>query len=136
MESWQLGALLGLLVAINFGLIIRLEFCHRGLISALDLARSELVSKISGGTPVDIPSDLIKNLKDDLQESVMDIIGGMRTPTAVDHLAGVFANVMQMREQWKIQKEASQMSESLISPPTVGTDYGTTSHEENYPPTT
>jgi hypothetical protein len=34
----------------------------------------------------------------------------MKTPTAIDHLAGVAANIMQMREQWKIQKEANDMN--------------------------
>jgi len=47
----------------------------------------------------------------------------MRVPTAIDHLAGVAANIFQMREQWKIQKEASQM-DGLITMPTIGDEHG------------
>ena len=43
----------------------------------------------------------------------------MKTPTAIDHLAGVAANIMQMREQWKIQKEAGEMNMiNNLTPPT------------------
>ena len=126
MESWQLGALIGILIMLNMGLIWRLETCHRSLSTALSIARGELVAAVQGGTPVTMDNGMIQTLKDELENSILDTIATMRTPTAMDHLGGVLANVIQMREQWRIQKEASEIQGNLISTPPVTEDYGGT----------
>jgi len=118
MDAWLLGTLLGLLIALNVALVLRLEMCHKSLIFALKSSVLDLNSN-----EVEIPSDLIADVKSELVSTVEDLIGQMRVPTAIDHLAGVAANIMQMREQWKIQKEASQM-DGLITAPTIGTEHG------------
>ena len=120
METWQLGALVGILITLNFGLFWRLEACHRALVSGLAVARDDLVGVVEQKRPVSLPDDLIDNIKDEILET----IGAMRQPTALDHIGGVIANVFQMREQWKIQKEASEINQSLINTPSVGDEYG------------
>lgn len=117
MELYVLLSLVALVIALFF----RLELTHKAVIYALQ----ESVSNLNLHE-VEIPNDLVTDVKTELVETVNELIGQMRVPTAVDHLAGVFANVMQMREQWKIQKEASQM-DGLISMPAVTDEHGTSS---------
>lgn len=119
MDAWLLGTLLGLLIALNVALVLRLEMCHKSLIFALKSSVIDL-----NNNEIEIPDDLMTNVKTELVQTVEDLIGQMRVPTAIDHLAGVAANIMQMREQWKIQKEASQM-DGLISAPPVVEQHGT-----------
>jgi len=129
MESWHIGTLLGIMIALNFGLFWRLEACHRALVSGLSVAKDDLGGLLKQKQPVELPDALI----DEIKSEILDTIGAMRQPTALDHIGGVIANVFQMREQWKIQKEANEINAGMISTPTVGDDYGTTTHEEENP---
>jgi len=122
MEIFLLNTLLGFLIAIIVGMFFRLELCHKSLIYALRESKSELLAELNQNE-FEIGQDLVENFKEDIKETVLDMIGQMRTPTAIDHLAGVAANIFQMREQWKIQKEQSEMS-SLITAANDGLDYG------------
>jgi hypothetical protein len=123
MESWQVGTLLGIMIALNFGLFWRLEACHRALVGGLSDAKDDLVGVVNEKRPVSLPDDLVDTIKDEILET----IGNMRQPTALDHIGGVIANVFQMREQWKIQKEAQQLQTNpLISPEPVGEEYAPT----------
>lgn len=126
MESWQLGALVGILICLNFGLFWRLEACHTALVQGLSLAKDELGGIVKQKQPVSLPENLI----DEIKNEILDTIGAMRQPTALDHIGGVIANVFQMREQWKIQKEANEINAGMISTPSVGDDYGATTNEE------
>ena len=103
MDAWLLGTLLGLLIALNVALVLRLEMCHKSLIFALKSSVLDLNSN-----EVEIPDQLITDVKTELVETVQDLIGQMRVPTAIDHLAGVHAGLMQMRTHCKIQQEATQ----------------------------
>lgn len=132
MESWQLGALVGMLICLNFGLFWRLEACHRALVHGLSLAKDELGGIVKQKQPVALPENLI----DEIKNEILDTIGAMRQPTALDHIGGVIANVFQMREQWKIQKEANEINAGMISTPSVGDDYGAPTHEETSTTTT
>ena len=96
-----------------------MELTHKAVIFALQESVNELNSN-----EIEVPIDIIQDLKSELGATVEELIGNMRVPTAIDHLAGVAANIFQMREQWKIQKEASQM-DSLITMPSVGDEHGT-----------
>lgn len=132
MEAWQLGALVGILICLNFGLFWRLEACHTALVSGLAIAKDDLVGVVNEKRPVSLPDDLIEDIK----AEIMDTIGNMRQPTAMDHIGGVIANVFQMREQWKIQKEASEINNALINTPTVGDEYGAPTESETTTQTT
>ncbi len=119
MESWLLGAL----IAGNVGLFLRLELCQMNLVRQLQNGFNVLKSTLESKN-VEVSEDLVDNI----QEKMLDTIGNMRQPTAIDHVAGAFVNIMQMREQWRIQKEASQLND-LISPPSVSEEYGTPTNE-------
>ena len=130
MDDVVLGVLLGLLATATFGLILRLEACHRGLIHALERSRSELVGAIDTKSEILVSDNIISTIREEIESSITDFAGNMRVPTAIDHLAGVSANIMQMREQWKIQKEAAEINNNpLISTPDVSSPYGTTQNE-------
>jgi hypothetical protein len=117
MESWMLGLAIGLTLSALVAVFLRLEACHRSLLRVLKESRNELVGAIDKKSTVDVAQNAIDLIRDEIQASIADVAGNMRVPTAVDHLAGVFANVMQMREQWKIQKEAQELNGApLISP--------------------
>lgn len=114
MELYILMSLFALVIALFF----RLELTHKAVIYALQESVATLNSN-----EIEVPIDIIQDLKVELGQTVEDLIGNMRVPTAIDHLAGVAANIFQMREQWKIQKEASQM-DGLITAPTLADEHG------------
>ena len=118
MDDWVLGVALGILILITGTLLLRLELCHKSLIYHLKGANAELNSTLKG-KDFEISNDLFSELRAEIQDTVTDLLGTMKTPTAIDHLAGVAANIMQMREQWKIQKEAGEMNMiNNLAPPT------------------
>lgn len=125
MDEWMLGVLLGLMATAIFGLIIRLEACHRAIVSGLESHKHDLVGAIDGKSSISISENVLEVLRAEIADAIGEVAGNMRVPTAVDHLAGVFANVMQMREQWRIQKEATELNANpLISQAPVEEDYG------------
>lgn len=129
MDDVTLGVLLGLMATALIGLILRLEACHRGLIHALQRSRDELVGAIDTKGEVLVSDNVISMIQDEIANSINEFAGNMRVPTAIDHLAGVAANIMQMREQWKIQKEAQELNANpLITNSVDGIDYGTTTN--------
>ena len=126
MDDVTLGILLGLMATALFVLILRLEACHRGLIHALQRSRDDLVGAIDGKSEISVSDNVIDVIRQEIESSITDFAGSMRVPTAIDHLAGVAANIFQMREQWKIQKEAAEINANpLISPSDDGMVYGT-----------
>ena len=130
MDDVTLGVLLGLMATALFGLILRLEACHRGLIGALQRSKDDLVGQIDQRSQLSISDNVISMIQDEIQESITNFAGNMRVPTAIDHLAGVAANIFQMREQWKIQKEAAEINANpLISPSSDGLNYGAQENE-------
>ena len=130
MDDVTLGILLGLMATALFVLILRLEACHRGLIHALQRSRDDLVGAIDGKSEISVSDNVIDVIRQEIESSITDFAGSMRVPTAIDHLAGVAANIFQMREQWKIQKEAAEINANpLISPSDDGMVYGTQENE-------
>ena len=130
MDDVTLGILLGLMATALFVLILRLEACHRGLIHALQRSRDDLVGAIDGKSEISVSDNVIDVIRQEIESSITDFAGSMRVPTAIDHLAGVAANIFQMREQWKIQKEAAEINANpLISPSNDGMVYGTQENE-------
>jgi hypothetical protein len=53
----------------------------------------------------DFPGIDIDAIADKLEEAILDTIQNMRPPTAIDHLAGVWSQIMMMREQAKLVKD-------------------------------
>ena len=130
MDDVTLGILLGRMATALFVLILRLEACHRGLIHALQRSRDDLVGAIDGKSEISVSDNVIDVIRQEIESSITDFAGSMRVPTAIDHLAGVAANIFQMREQWKIQKEAAEINANpLISPSDDGMVYGTQENE-------
>jgi hypothetical protein len=125
MQEWQLGVLLGLMTMAMIGLILRLEACHRAIVSGLERSRNDLVGAIAEKSEVSVGESLMDLIRDEISNSIADVAGQMRVPTAIDHLGGVIANVIQMREQWKIQKEAQELQTNpMISEQPVSDEYG------------
>lgn len=126
MEEWILGVLLGMVTIGLIGCILSHIASHRAIISVLERHSNDLVGAIDGKSAFSLSENVLQVLRDEISEAIGDVAGNMRVPTAVDHLAGVFANVMQMREQWKIQKEAQELNANpLISQQPVAEEYGT-----------
>lgn len=48
--------------------------------------------------------DSISALVNEIKDEMVDVIGNMRPPTAIDHLAGMWGQIMMMREQVKMVK--------------------------------
>ena len=129
MEEWQLGVLLGLMTMAMIGLILRLEACHRAIVSGLERSRNDLVGAIAENSEVSVGESVMDLIRDEISNSIADVAGQMRVPTAIDHLGGVIANVIQMREQWKIQKEAQELQANpMIREAPVTDEYGTPSN--------
>lgn len=130
MDEWQLGVLLGLMTMAMIGLILRLEACHRAIVSGLERSRSDLVGAIEKKSEISVGETVIEMIRSEISDSIAETAGQMRVPTAIDHLGGVIANVIQMREQWRIQKEASELQANpMISDAYVGEQHGTPTNE-------
>jgi hypothetical protein len=128
MEDWVFGVALGILMLLTGLLLVRLELCHKSLIYTLQGASSEFNNQL-GKKEMQFSDDLFENLRSEIQDTVTDLLSNMKTPTAIDHLAGVASQIMMMREQWKIQKEASsmEMPNNLVAP--TG-EYGTSQESQ------
>ena len=128
MEDWVLGVALGILMLLTGLLLVRLELCHKSLIYTLQGASNEFNNQL-GKKEMQFSDDLFDNLRTEIQDTVTDLLSNMKTPTAIDHLAGVASQIMMMREQWKIQKEASsmEMPNNLVAP--TG-EYGTSQESQ------
>lgn len=90
-----LFTLLGLLVAFNVGHLLTLRRCE-GALLALTMESQAL-------TNFD-PAGIIDELRQDVQDLVGDVVGGMRPPTIADHLGGVLAQFAQMRMMKTLQE--------------------------------
>jgi hypothetical protein len=56
-------------------------------------------------TSFDFPGIDLDAITEKLEDSILDTIQNMRPPTAIDHLAGVWSQIMMMREQAKLVKD-------------------------------
>ena len=58
-----------------FGLILRLEACHRGLIGALQRSKDDLVGQIDQKSQLSISDNVISMIQDEIQESINNFAG-------------------------------------------------------------
>ena len=63
-----------------------------------------------------VPSINMDSLKEDLMDMVEDLIQNMRVPTALDHMAGIASQIMQMRSM----KAAQELGLMSSIPPSDG----------------
>jgi len=86
--------MLMMLLALNFGfgayILMKLDSKNADL-SRLKTDFENAVSDIS------IPSINLDSLKEDLMDMVEDLMQNMRVPTALDHMAGIASQMMQMK---------------------------------------
>ena len=54
---------------------------------------------------LDVPELKFDNLADQLEDRILETIQNMRPPSAIDHLAGMWGQIMMMREQAKMMKD-------------------------------
>jgi hypothetical protein len=128
MEDWVLGVALGILLLLTGLLLVRLELCHKSLIYTLQGASNDLNNGLAK-KELQFSNELFDTLRAEIQDNITDLLSNMKTPTAIDHLAGVASQIMMMREQWKIQKEAStmEMPNNLVAPTA---EYGTSQNPQ------
>jgi len=128
MEDWALGVALGILMLLTGLLLVRLELCHKSLIYTLQGASNDLNNGLAK-KELQFSNELFDTLRAEIQDNITDLLSNMKTPTAIDHLAGVASQIMMMREQWKIQKEASSLETpiNLVAPTN---DYGTSQNSQ------
>lgn len=131
MDDWVLGVAIGILIVLMGVLLLRLELCHKSLIFTLKGASTDFSNELKG-KEMTFSGELFDTLRQEIQETVTDLLGSMKTPTAIDHLAGVASQIMMMREQWKIQKEANGMDiTNNLGMPSI--EHGTSQNEVKDP---
>ena len=67
----------------------------------------------------DVPELHLDNLADQLEDRILDTIQNMRPPSAIDHLAGMWGQIMMMREQAKMMKDGLLPNSDEIEPEIV-----------------
>tara|TARA_Y100000004_G_C8954426_1_gene430133 strand:+ start:289 stop:618 length:330 start_codon:yes stop_codon:yes gene_type:complete len=81
LEVW-FGVCLGLLLASNVALWIKLNACHTGLIDAISKTGSIVENKIDMG-----------EIREEIAATVDEFLGGLHVPTGIDHMWGMLAQV-------------------------------------------
>ena len=87
-----LGVGLGLLLASNVALWLKLDRCYSDLHKVLSESQTVIESKVDIGS-----------IKDEISDTIEDFMQGLHVPTAQDHLLGGLSQIMQM---WAMKKFA------------------------------
>lgn len=88
-EVW-FGVALGLLIASNVALWLKLDRCYMDLHRMIE----------DGGKIIEQKVD-IDGIKDEIHDTIQDFMGGLHVPTAGDHLLGSVGQLLQM---WGMKK--------------------------------
>ena len=104
--------LLGLLVAFNVGHLLTLRRCESALL-ALSIESRRL-------TDYD-PTNVLDEMKDEVQNLVLEVVSSMKTPTIADHLGGVAAQFAQMRMMKMLHAEGMLPDGSPLATDDAGT---------------
>ena len=91
LEVW-FGVALGLLLASNIALWLKLDRCYQDLGRRLSDSQTTIESKVDIGS-----------IKDEIAETIEDFMSNLHVPTAQDHLLGGISQIMQM---WAMKKFA------------------------------
>ena len=85
-----LGIGLGLLLASNVALWLKLDRCYADLHKVLSESQTVIESKVDIGS-----------IKDEIADTIEDFMQGLHVPTAQDHLLGGLSQILQM---WAMKK--------------------------------
>jgi len=88
------------LLSINGSILFAWLFALTYRIKQLELSIANTKTDLGNFTMPEI--DPIVNA---IREEILDTIGEMRPPSALDHVAGVWSQIMMMREQAKLVKD-------------------------------
>ena len=104
-EVW-FGVALGLLVASNVALWLKLDRCYVDLHRMIE----------NGGKIIEQKVD-IDGIKDEIHDTIQDFMGGLHVPTAGDHLLGSVGQLLQM---WGMKKfgGSAQVAQNIVHPET------------------
>lgn len=91
LEVW-FGVALGLLLASNIALWLKLDRCYQDLGRRLNDSQTVIESKVDIGS-----------IKDEIADTIEEFMGNLQVPTAQDHLLGGISQIMQM---WAMKKFA------------------------------
>lgn len=84
LEVW-FGVALGLLLASNIALWLKLDRCYSDLHKILSDSHNVIESKVDIGS-----------IKNEIAETIEDFMSNLHVPTAQDHLLGAAGQVLQM----------------------------------------
>lgn len=91
LEVW-IGVALGLLLASNIALWLKLDRCYQDLGQKLNDSQTVIESKVDIGS-----------IKEEIADTIEDFMSNLHVPTAQDHLLGGISQIMQM---WAMKKFA------------------------------
>jgi len=109
-----LGVGIGLLLALNVALWLKLDRCYNDL--------HQIISDASKGLEVAPP--VLDGIEDIINNTVGDIMSNLHVPTASDHFIGGLSQIMQMWAMKKFSPMIDEMQNQLEMPgiPTDGDD--------------
>ena len=91
LEVW-FGVALGLLLASNIALWLKLDRCYQDLGRKLNDSQTVIEAKVDIGS-----------IKDEIADTIEEFMSNLQVPTAQDHLLGGISQIMQM---WAMKKFA------------------------------
>ena len=91
LEVW-FGVALGLLLASNIALWLKLDRCYHDLGRKLNDSQTVIEAKVDIGS-----------IKDEIADTIEEFMSNLQVPTAQDHLLGGISQIMQM---WAMKKFA------------------------------
>tara|TARA_Y100000401_G_scaffold18199_1_gene12339 strand:+ start:3568 stop:3891 length:324 start_codon:yes stop_codon:yes gene_type:complete len=97
-----LGVGLGLLLASNIALWLKLDRCYQDLGAKLSDSQTVIESKVDIGS-----------IKNEIAETIEDFMGNLQVPTAQDHLLGGLSQIMQMWAMKRFGPVVAQMQSQL-----------------------
>jgi len=103
LEVW-FGVALGLLVASNVALWLKLDRCYVDLHRIIE----------NGSDKIEQTIDL-DGIKDEIHDTIQDFMAGLHVPTAGDHLLGSVGQLLQM---WGMKKFGgmAQVAQQIVNP--------------------
>lgn len=101
LEVW-FGVALGLLLASNIALWLKLDRCYQDLGKLLTDSQSTIESKVDIGS-----------IKAEIADTIEDFMSNLHVPTAQDHLLGGLSQIMQMWAMKRFGPVVEQIQSSL-----------------------
>jgi hypothetical protein len=97
-----LGISLGLLLASNAALWLKLNTCYSSLTKLI---------QASNDLTIDVPN--LEDIREEISNTIEDFMGNLHVPTAQDHFIGGLSQIMQMWAMKKFQPMVEQMQNQL-----------------------